>query len=135
MARSARAMGRMAMDPAALQCPVKPGTARRALGYARPYVGTLLLFLIVVVANASIAIANPLIYREIVNVGILTGDTTLIVQLALLVAGVGLVDAALGRAQTYLRTSTRTRRPRCMRRSSARSPAGRRLSSHTGCPP
>ena len=102
MARSARAMGRMAMDPAALQRPVKPGTARRALGYARPYVGTLLLFLIVVIANASIAIANPLIYREIVNVGILTGDTTLIVQLALLVAGVGLIDAALGLAQTYL---------------------------------
>ena len=102
MARSARAMGRMAMDPSALQRPVKPGTARRAMGYARPYVGTLLLFLIVVIANASIAIANPLIYREIVNVGILTGNTTLIVQLALLVAGVGLVDAALGLAQTYL---------------------------------
>ncbi len=102
MARSARAMGRMAMDPSALQRPVKPGTARRAMGYARPYVGTLLLFLIVVIANASIAIANPLIYREIVNVGILTGNTTLIVQLALLVAVVGLVDAALGLAQTYL---------------------------------
>ena len=102
MARSARAMGRMTLDPAALKRPVKPGTARRALGYARPYVGTLLLFLLVVIANASIAIANPLIYREIVNVGILTGDTTLIVQLALLVAGVGLVDAALGLAQTYL---------------------------------
>ena len=38
MARRARALGRMAMDPAALQRPVKPGTARRALGYARPYV-------------------------------------------------------------------------------------------------
>jgi ATP-binding cassette subfamily B protein len=92
----------MAMDPAALKRPVKPGTARRAMGYARPYVGTLLLFLLVVVANASIAIANPLIYREIVNVGILTGNTTLIVQLALLVAVVGLIDAALGLAQTYL---------------------------------
>ncbi len=102
MARSARAMGRMAMDPAVLNRRVKPGTARRAMGYARPYVGTLLLFLVVVIANASIAIANPLIYREIVNVGILTGNTTLIVQLALLVGGVGMLDAALGLAQTYL---------------------------------
>ena len=102
MARSARAMGRMAMDPAVLQRPVKPGTARRAMGYARPYASTLLLFLVVVIANASIAVANPLIYREIVNVGILTGNTTLVVQLALLVAAVGLVDAALGLAQTYL---------------------------------
>jgi ATP-binding cassette, subfamily B, bacterial len=102
MARPAGALGRLGLDPAALKRPVKPGTARRAMGYARPYVGTLLLFLLVVVANASIAIANPLIYREIVNVGILTGNTTLIVRLALLVAGVGLVDAALGLCQTYL---------------------------------
>ena len=102
MARPAGAMGLMAMDPTALKRPVKAGTARRALGYARPYVGTLALFLLVVVANAGIAVANPLIYREIINVGILTGNTTLIVQLALLVGGIGLVDAALGLGQTYL---------------------------------
>jgi ATP-binding cassette subfamily B protein len=102
MARSAGAMARMNIDPAALKRPVKPGTARRALGYARPYTWILLIFLVVVVANASIAIANPLIYREIVNAGILKGNTTLIVQLALLVGGIGLVDAALGISQTYL---------------------------------
>src|SRR5499427_9333942 len=102
MARPAAALGRISMDPAALKRPVKKGTARRALSYARPYTGTLLLFLLVVVLNASIAIANPLIYREIVNVGILTGNTTLIVRLALLVGAIGLVDAALGLGQTYL---------------------------------
>jgi ATP-binding cassette subfamily B protein len=90
------------MDPAALKRPVKPGTARRALGYAKPFIATLLVFLVVVVANASLAIANPLIYREIVNVGILTGNTALIIHLALLVAGIGIVDAALGLVQTYL---------------------------------
>jgi len=94
----------MSMDPAALKRPVKKGTARRALSYARPHVGILLVFLLVVVANASIAIANPLVYREIINVGILTGDTALIVRLALLVAGFGLLDAALGLGQTYLAT-------------------------------
>jgi ATP-binding cassette subfamily B protein len=102
MARPAGALGAMRADPAALKRPVKPGTAKRAMGYARPFVATLLLFLVVVIANASIAIANPLIYREIVNVGILTGNTVLIVQLALLVAGIGIVDAALGLVQTYL---------------------------------
>jgi ATP-binding cassette subfamily B protein len=102
MARSARALARMGADAAALKRPVKPGTASRALAYARPYAGTLALFLLVVVANASIAIANPLVYREIINAGILAGNTTLIVQLALLVAGIGLVDAALGLGQTYL---------------------------------
>jgi ATP-binding cassette subfamily B protein len=95
-------MRRMAVDPAALQRKVKPGTARRALGYARPYLGTLLLFLLTVAANGGIVIANPLIYREIVNVGILTANIPLIVKLSLLVAGIGLVDAALGLVQTYL---------------------------------
>jgi ATP-binding cassette subfamily B protein len=95
-------MGRMGVDPAALKRPVKPGTAKRAMGYAKPFTGTLLLFLVVVVIGAGIAVANPLIYREIVNVGILTGNTTLIVQLALLVGGIGIVDAALGLLQTYM---------------------------------
>jgi ATP-binding cassette, subfamily B, bacterial len=102
MARPAGAMRRLNMDPAALNRPVKAGTARRAMGYARPYLGILLLFLVVVVVNASIGIANPLIYREIVNGGILTGNTRLIVQLALLVGAIGLIDAALGLTQTWL---------------------------------
>jgi ATP-binding cassette subfamily B protein len=90
------------MDPAALKRPVKPGTARRAMGYAKPFIATLVVFLVVVVANASLAIANPLIYKQIVNVGILTGNTSLIIHLALLVAGIGIVDAGLGLVQTWL---------------------------------
>ncbi len=97
-----RPAARMGFDPATLNRKVKAGTAGRAAAYAKPYVGTLLLFLLVVMANASIAVANPLIYREIVNVGILTGNTALIVQLALLVGVIGIVDAALGLLQTYM---------------------------------
>src|SRR6185369_634028 len=91
-------------DPAAVLRKVKPGTFKRALRYAKPHLGLLLLFLIVVVTAASIGIANPLIYREIINVGILTNNTPLIVKLALLVAALGLCDAALGLLQTYLAT-------------------------------
>ncbi|MEJ0098227.1 MAG: ABC transporter ATP-binding protein [Pseudomonadota bacterium] len=101
MGRPAAAM-RMGFDPASLNRKIKAGTARRALAYARPYAGTLLLFLLVVMTNASIAVANPLIYREIVNVGILRGDIPLIVKLALLVGVIGIVDAALGLLQTYM---------------------------------
>jgi ATP-binding cassette subfamily B protein len=90
-------------DPSA-QKKIKPGTFKRALHYAKPHVGLLLLFLLIVSANAGIGIANPLIYREIINVGILTGNTPLIVKLALAVAGLGLFDAALGLLQTYLAT-------------------------------
>jgi ATP-binding cassette, subfamily B, bacterial len=94
----------LGMNPAALERKVKPGTTRRALQYAAPHLGLLLFFLAVVIVNATIGIANPLIYREIINVGILTGNTPLIVKLALLVAVIGILDAALGLLQTYLAT-------------------------------
>src|SRR5689334_7959211 len=92
------------IDPAAAQKKIKPGTFTRALHYAKPHVGLLLLFLLIVSANAGIGIANPLIYREIINVGILTSNTPLIIKLALAVAGLGILDAALGLLQTYLAT-------------------------------
>ena len=45
-------------DPAALARGIKPGTLRRTLAIAAPYGSWLLLLAVVVVANASISIAN-----------------------------------------------------------------------------
>lgn len=81
---------------------IKWATVRRTLGVAAPYSGLLLLFLMVVVVSSSIAITYPLIYREIINGGILKQNEALVIRLAALVAGLGLLDAALGLAQTYL---------------------------------
>jgi ATP-binding cassette subfamily B protein len=83
---------------------IKWATVRRTLAVAAPHSGLLLLFLLVVVISASIGIAYPLIYREIINEGILRQNGTLIVALAALIAGLGVLDAALGLAQTYLAT-------------------------------
>lgn len=83
---------------------IKPGTLQRTLKIAAPYSGWLLLLAVVVIANASIGITYPLIYRRIINDGILRSDTALIVHLALLIAVLGIFDAALGLAQTYLGT-------------------------------
>ncbi|MEJ0007001.1 MAG: ABC transporter transmembrane domain-containing protein [Steroidobacteraceae bacterium] len=91
-------------DPSVLERRIKPGTLRRTLAIAAPYRGWLLLLAVVVVANSSIGITYPLIYRRIVNEGILRADTTLIVGLAVLIAILGVLDAALGLAQTYLGT-------------------------------
>src|ERR1700753_771454 len=95
-------------DPAVLARGIKPGTLRRTLAIAAPYTRWLLLLAIVVIANASISIAKPLIYRRIIHDGILRGDTGLIVRMALLIAALGLLDAALGLAQTYLGTRVGT---------------------------
>ncbi|HEY7387743.1 MAG TPA: ABC transporter ATP-binding protein [Bryobacteraceae bacterium] len=81
---------------------VKPGTARRMLRFAAPYLRVLALFLLVVVADALIGVVNPLIYRRIINDGILKSNSTLIVYLAILVGLLGLLHGAFGIAQTWL---------------------------------
>lgn len=81
---------------------VRPGTAKRMLRFAAPYAGLLAIFLFLVILAAGIAIVNPLIYREIINNGILKGNTALIIRLAILAGILGLFDSALALAQAYL---------------------------------
>jgi ATP-binding cassette, subfamily B, bacterial len=76
-----------------------PGTGRRIVRFAAPYRGQLALFLLLVVVDAVIGTANPLIFREIINGGIAGHRSGLIVGLALLVAGLAVVDAGLSLAQ------------------------------------
>jgi ATP-binding cassette, subfamily B, bacterial len=89
-------------DTSVLNQKVKPGTAKRTLAFAAPYTWLLLIFLFVVTVDAIVGVINPLIYRDIINNGILKGNAPLIIKLAILVAGLGLVDAALGLTQSYL---------------------------------
>lgn len=89
-------------DASVVKQKVKPGTAKRMLRFAAPYAWFLALFLLVVILDAAIGIANPLIYRDIINNGILKGDARLIIQLAVLVGILGLFDGALGLTQSYL---------------------------------
>lgn len=81
---------------------VKPGTAKRTLKFAAPYVRLLAVFLLAVIADAAIGVANPLIYRDIINNGILRGNAHLILLLALLVGLLAIFDAALGLTRSYL---------------------------------
>ena len=74
---------------------VAPGTARRILRFAKPYKRLLLLFLGLVMVSAAIGAVNPLIYRQIINEGIIGRRTGLVVALALTVAGLAIFDAVL----------------------------------------
>jgi len=96
------AMRSFGQDSSVLKQKVKKGTAKRMVAFAAPYVWLLVVFVVVVVVSAAIGIASPLIYREIINNGILKGNSSLIIRLAVLVAVLGLVDGALGMAQSYL---------------------------------
>jgi ATP-binding cassette subfamily B protein len=90
--------------PETLTKKIKPGTLRRALTFATPHAQPLLVFVAVVIVDAAVGVANPLIYRLIINDGILAGNVALIVRLALLVAGIGVIDATLGLCHTWLAT-------------------------------
>jgi ATP-binding cassette, subfamily B, bacterial len=89
-------------DASVLNKKVKPGTARRTLVFAAPYAGLLCVFLFVLVLSAAAGTAYPLIYRQIINSGILKADSPLIIKLALLLAALGVCDSGLGLLQTYM---------------------------------
>jgi ATP-binding cassette, subfamily B, bacterial len=93
---------------------VPKGTTRRILTFVAPYKWPLALFLVLVVIDAIVSAANPLIYREIINRGIIPGaaaqkagqsadhEIRLIVLLALLVAVISIADAGLSLAERFI---------------------------------
>ncbi len=81
---------------------VPKGTTRRILTFVAPYKWPLALFLVLVVIDAVVSAANPLIYREIIDRGIIPGDVRLVVLLALLVAGISIADAGLSLIERFI---------------------------------
>ncbi len=82
-------------DEEVLKHKVAPGTIPRVLRFGRAYAGILSFFLCLVVLDAAAGVVNPLVYRQLINKGILAGNARLIVELALFAAGVSVVDSAL----------------------------------------
>ena len=95
-------MSSLRQDRSVLKQKIRPGTLKRVLAFAAPYKWQLALFMALVMLDAAITVINPLLYRQIINSGILKGNAPLVVELALLVAGLATVDAALGLAQAFL---------------------------------
>lgn len=89
-------------DPSVKGQQVAPGTARRVFGLLKPYRGRLAVFLALVTVEAFIGVLDPLIYREIINGGILGGDAALVVRLALLVAALAIIDAVILLVQRWV---------------------------------
>ena len=90
-----RGMHSLQKDEEVLKHKLVPGTIPRVLRFGRSYAGILSFFLVLVVLDAAVGVVNPLIYRQLINKGILAGNARLIVELAFFAAGVALVDSAL----------------------------------------
>jgi ATP-binding cassette subfamily B protein len=75
-----------------------PGTIGRIVDYARPYRWAISVFLVFTVVDALLVVTVPLILQQLIDNGVNAGNKTLVVQLALLVAAIAVVDAGLGLA-------------------------------------
>ncbi len=79
-----------------------PGTTRRIMAYARPYRRLIGGFLALVVFDAMLVVATPLLFRQLIDEGVQQGNRELVVGLALVVAALAVVDAVAGLAQRWL---------------------------------
>ena len=79
-----------------------PGTARRVLTYARPYRGIIIWFLVLVVIDAALIVATPLLFKSLIDDGIYPKDSGLVVRLSLIVAAIAVVSALVTLVSRWL---------------------------------
>ncbi|WP_417629407.1 ABC transporter ATP-binding protein [Nocardioides astragali] len=89
-------------DRSVVDSKIERGTVRRVLGFARPHRKLIAGFLAVTVVDAALVVVPPLLLKTIIDDGVRTGDTSLVVWLAALVALVAVVDAAFGLVTGWL---------------------------------
>ncbi|HEY2699353.1 MAG TPA: ABC transporter ATP-binding protein [Pseudonocardiaceae bacterium] len=82
-------------DRSVLKENITPGTWRRMLKFVLPYRRILSVFLVMVVVDAAISVVNPLIFREVINNGIIGKDLGVVIDCAALLAGLAVLDAGL----------------------------------------
>ena len=75
------------------------GTVTRVFEFARPYRRLLAIFLVLIVFDAVVGVANPFIYRAIIDNGIVRGDTRVVITLAAVLVGLALLSVVNGVAE------------------------------------
>lgn len=68
---------------------------KRILGYARPYRRLVIAFLVTLVLASLLTVAQPLVFRQIIDNGISQGNASLVTALAFLVGVLALLDAGI----------------------------------------
>ncbi|MEI2638948.1 MAG: ABC transporter ATP-binding protein [Microthrixaceae bacterium] len=69
------------------------GTVRRVVGFGRPYKRQVGILIGLILVDAALGAAVPLIYREIIDVGIADDRSTYVIQLALALAALAVVSS------------------------------------------
>ena len=88
-------------DKAVLDKQLPPGIWRRVFGFARPYRRELTIFLAIIIADALIAVITPVLAGRVVNQITGRASVRVVVDLALVIAGLAVFDAGLSFAQRW----------------------------------
>jgi ATP-binding cassette subfamily B protein len=65
---------------------LRKGTLRRILAYARPYRGYVAAFLVTLVIGAVLVVAQPLLFKRIIDEGVTPGNSAVVTQTAIIIA-------------------------------------------------
>ena len=75
-------MRRMSTDPEIAQHQLTRGVVRRILAFARPYRALITVFVGLVVISSALAVTPPLLFKVIIDDGVLQGNRPLLIMLA-----------------------------------------------------
>ncbi len=89
-------------DEAIKQHQLPKGTVRRIGGFARPYRAKLAVFFVLIILSALAGAANPLVVRAVFSYGIAEHRVGLVVELALVIAGLAMFTAGLNLWQRWI---------------------------------
>ncbi len=90
-----RALRNASTDQSVKDQKLKAGTFKRIVGFAKPYKKQLSVFLFMVVLDAILTVASPLILKQLIDKGVVPHNGRVVTQLALLVAFFALFDAGI----------------------------------------
>jgi ATP-binding cassette subfamily B protein len=80
---------------------IKPGIVRRILPYLRPYRGGIVFLMFVTAMEAVIVVSTPLLFKVLIDSGIMRRDTAVVVEVSLAVGGLALLQALVGFLESW----------------------------------
>lgn len=92
---------RLRLDDSITRQKIKPGTVKRIIPYVKHYRWSLTAVMALAVLDAVLTISNPLLLRLLIDNGILKRQTEIVVELALTIGGLALLNALGEYIQTW----------------------------------
>ncbi len=94
-------MRRMAADPELTQHRLTRGVVRRVFAFAKPYRGLITVFVGLVVLSSALAVTPPLLFKLIIDDGVLKQNQRLVIILGITVAALAVLQAVIGMIQRW----------------------------------